>query len=58
MGLLEALESVVTFLHYRLGEIGLKINFSKCHLLTVGETTHLAAMQVPVRYALLEVEHE
>ena len=49
VGPLEALERVVTFLLYRLGEIGLKINFSKCHLLTVGETTlypHLAAMQV------------
>ena len=39
VGPLEALERVVTFLLYRLGEIGLKINFSKCHLLTVGETT-------------------
>jgi len=49
VGPLEALERLVTFLLSRLEEIGLKINFSKCHLLTVGEVTLfplLATMKV------------
>ena len=49
VGPLEALERLVAFLLSRLEEIGLKINFSKCHLLTVGEVTLfplLATMKV------------
>ena len=48
VGPLEALERAIAYLLSRLKEIGLQINFSKCHLLTVGDITlypHLAAMK-------------